>query len=240
MKWLTIIFIFLTLAGFNQNKVYEAEFDTLGIRNGAYSPIFLGKVNQSENFVIHNTGDSTNQVFFKAIWDSTGVYFNILVNDSTLEIEQTKHDSPIFKTDDCVEIFIDFDGDGKNYLELGINPNGVYYDYKIICPPSVCGTWENEPNFNLDSINIQAAKHYWEFTHGGPNGYSGYEVDVFIPFTSLDIFSKDGYSFPKNGTSWRFNVYNINPTTKAYNTWSPTKSFGFHQPKYFGELIFKK
>ena len=127
MKLLTFSLLFSTLISLGQNKSYEINFISK-----FDSTSFINSCRDSDDFVIHNTNDSlTNKVNFKMGWDSLTLFIDFTVLDSVWETSQTKHDSPIFKTDDCVEIFIDFDGDGKNYLELGINPNGVYYDYKI-------------------------------------------------------------------------------------------------------------
>ena len=237
MKGLLFLLL-ITQMGFAQINSYTLKFDSIGNKNQLEIPLVLNEAEFTSDFVIHNTGDSTNKSNVRASWDSTGVYFYFTTNDSTLEIHQTDQDAQIFQTDDCFEIFLDFDGDGKEYLELGINPKGTYYDYWISCPATICGHWESNPNFNLDSIQIIPFINHYSTNHGGPHGIYGYEILVYIPFNSLEPFSKFGYTKPVKGTKWRANFFNINPTKKAYNAWSPTKSFGFHQPEYFGELIF--
>ena len=55
--------------------------------------------------------------------------------------ECKKKDSKIYETDDLVEIFIDPDGDGKNYLEIGVNAFSTHYDMLVKCISPECGGW---------------------------------------------------------------------------------------------------
>lgn len=239
MKNLLVITLFLPVFLFGQIKTYHLQFDSTKSFGDIHIPLALNEAPDSENFVIHDSIEKpTNKVSFKANWDKDAINFYISVLDTTLVIQQTQRDSKIFATDDCVEIFIDFDGDGKNYLELGVNPNKVYYDYKINCPKKVCGYWDNDPDWNLDSIFLQKSSFV---TTTAEDEYieSGYALFISIPFSALNGFNNFGYSPPSKGTIWRVNVFNINQETKAFNAWSPSHSFGFHQPDYFGKFIFE-
>jgi len=162
-------------------------------------------------------------------YDSINIYIEFIVQDSLIESHQTKRDSKIFNTDDCVEIFLDFDGDGKNYLEFGANPNGVFYDYHIICPKPVCGKWDSNPDFNLNSVSVKTTI----------NRDSLVKYSIILKIEELQFLPNSGFTMPQKGTIWKANFFNINPSQKAYNSWSPTKSFGFHQPEFFGKLIFE-
>lgn len=237
INWKLLILLLLPTTLLSQVKTYHLSYDSLPTLGEISLPKSLDSAKESDHFVIHNAINTpTNKVRFKANYDSSSVNFYITVVDTVLTIKQQKHDSKIFATDDCVEIFIDFDGDGKNYLELGVNPNEVYYDYKIICPKPLCGYWDSEPSYNLDSINIKGTS--FVTTLNDIIVESGYGIFISLPYSSLLDFSEYGFSKPIKGTKWRVNIFNINQEEKAYNAWSSTKSFGFHQPQFFGEFIF--
>lgn len=228
---LAILLVFFHV-GFTQNKSY-----TVGYRGSSELP--FSNTSYSSPFVKHDTGgELRNNIRFKMSYDSLNLYLAYHVTDSIIEANQTQHDSPIYKTDDCVELFLDFDGDGKNYLELGINPNGVYYDYLINCNKAKCGKWESDPQFNLDSILISTIIKS-DDSDNHEDLILSYSIYVTIPFKSLENLRKYGYAKPSAGTVWKANLFCINPTLKQFNSWAPTKSFGFHQPDFFGELIFK-
>ncbi len=217
--------------GLTQNKSYTVGYSVS-------SELPFTNTNYSSPFVKHDTGDQiNNNIVFKMSYDSLNLYLAYYVSDSIIEANQTQHDSPIYKTDDCVELFLDFDGDGKNYLELGINPNGVYYDYLIYCNKAKCGKWESDPNYSLDSISISTIIKS-DDSDNNEDLILSYSVYVTIPFKSLENLRKYGYATPSTGTVWKANLFCINPTLKQFNSWSPTKSFGFHQPDFFGEVIF--
>lgn len=188
----------------------------------------------SNRFSNHVTGDTlNNKAQFKACYDQQYFYFAFQVFDASVTHQQKAIDAPIFKTDDCVEMFLDFDGDGKNYLELGVAPSGIYYDIHVTCPPSKCGTWNSDPDFNLDNLKLSAKTTAEQWT-----------VEVKIPFESLKKIPNSGFSVPKKGSVWRANLFNINyqkdnKEAPLYNSWSVINSFGFHQPDFFGTLVFQ-
>lgn len=222
MKYYLFIFIVSTM------NIVSAQKKSYNI-NYIKAPHLLDSIEYSTPFVIHNTNDTnTNLAQFKMAWDSLNLYVKFNVEDSIIESYQIEHDSHIFKTDDCIELFLDFNGDGKNYLELGVNPRGVYYDY-LINTDSQSGSGNN-PDLDLKKVKITA----------DIQKRTGYTVKIIIPFSSLKPLKNKGYSYPINETIWKGNLFNINPTIKAYNAWSATKTFGFHQPDFFGKFVFKK
>lgn len=240
MRIYATILLLVSIKIIGQTKYYALTKVKVDSINFSSQTIF-SQFECSENFLKQNTGDSSATIAnFKAGYDSLHLYVEFFVIDSTLEVNHTKHDSPIFKNDDCVEIFIDFDGDGKNYLELGVNPNGVYYDCLIICPTMKCGSWKSDLNFDLDTVLITSNKTKYTNKLKNLSQNLAYAIQITIPFKSLEAFKKYGFKQPEEGTIWKANFFNINPTNDSHSAWSPSKSFGFHQPIYFGELIFEK
>lgn len=230
MRRLTLFLIFISSLTFAQFPHYFVQpvKDSITIDGeisdwSSYPP--------SNRLLNHVSSDSlNNEVTFKLTYDSTFLYGCFIVKDSTIVSNQTQFDSEIFKTDDCVEVFLDFDGDGLNYLEFGISPIGTYYDILVECPLVKCSRFISYPNFNIKEPIIATKKQL-----------NGYFVEFKISFQSLKKIKGAGFTSPQSGTQWKANFYNINqtPSTTFFNAWSPLKSFGFHQPSKFGTLTFK-
>lgn len=226
---LTFLILLFNTCVFAQKKVYRIKHAVTNfIIDGLISD--WDSIPFSSNFVNHENGDTiASDINFKLSWDSLNLYGAIKVEDTFIDTNQTLHDSYIFKTDDCTELFIDFDGNGKNYLELGINPNAVYFDYHIISTKKSIYQFQSNSNWNIKGLEIKTSikKDY-------------YIIEFKIPFEDLATLPNGNFTQPKDQTIWKGNLFNINPTNKSYNAWSPCYSYGFHQPTKFGILQFLK
>ena len=57
----------------------------------------------------------------KMLWDEDNLYFLIIVEDPDIWSTMTERDKECLCVEETVEIFIDPDGDGKDYAEIHIN-----------------------------------------------------------------------------------------------------------------------
>lgn len=226
-KYFTISLLLFSFCAFAQNLQYSIKKHTALIDANFEE---WDSIKNSSLFVNHQTGDtSLNSTIFKSTYDSTAVYFYFEVKDQkVITTNNAKRDDQIFNTDDCVELFIDFDGDGKNYLEIGINPNGVFYDYHIVCPHSVCGYWENDASLNLKNTAVKSFQTA-----------NGYKLEIAISYRDLSYYKSYGFTKPNPASIWRANFYNINKPIQQLNSWSVIGQYGFHHPTQFGVLTFE-
>jgi hypothetical protein len=174
----------------------------------------------------YRTGEHTNGVStVKISHDQNMLYFGFDIIDRDIVTKFSdpvkNHDAHLFKGDDLVEIFIDPDGDGKNYVELGINFTGVKYDVLIKSPKP----WRD--NWSWDYSNIQSAVKKEDSGH--------VSIEIAIDLNELKSF---GY---KSIDKLRLNVYRIDRNSSKevkskYLALFPLYSKGFHQPKKFGAL----
>ncbi|WP_166924176.1 carbohydrate-binding family 9-like protein [Flavobacterium poyangense] len=182
-------------------------------------------------FVIHNSGEkAAQQTFVSFSWDDENLYIAYRAEDSKIVGSKQQNDSPIFNSDDLVEIFIDPDGDGQNYLEVGVNAFSTNYDMLIKCISPTCGGWNTSLFFNLSGMEAVS-----KITSGG------FCTEVKIPFSALETIQNGNFNKPKIGTKWKGNVFRIDYGNVAeYLALQAYKSsaFGFHQPKEFAVLEF--
>lgn len=182
-------------------------------------------------FVIHNSGEKALQnTYVSFLWDDENLYIAYNCTDSNIIGKPQTKDAQIFYTDDLVEIFIDPDGDGQNYVEIGVNAFSTNYDLLLRCISPECGGWKTEIDFNIKGME----------TVSNINS-EGYTVEIKIPFTSLEKIKNANFSKPKTGTKWKANVFRIDYGKMIeYQALQPYKSakFGFHQPEEFAVFEF--
>ncbi|WP_337965659.1 carbohydrate-binding family 9-like protein [uncultured Flavobacterium sp.] len=182
-------------------------------------------------FVIHNSGEKATQSTMVSLsWNEENLYIAYKSADSKIIGSAQKKDTQIFSTDDLVEIFIDPDGDGQNYVEIGVNAFSTNYDMLLKCISPLCGGWNTSMAFNITGMEAQS-----KIT---PEGFT---TEIKIPFSSLETIQNGNFSKPKTGTKWRGNTFRIDyGNTTEYLALQPYKSgrFGFHQPDQFAVFEF--
>ncbi|RKR05425.1 carbohydrate binding protein with CBM9 domain [Flavobacterium sp. 90] len=182
-------------------------------------------------FVVHNSGKkATQNTMVSLSWNDENLYIAYRSTDSKIVGTNQKKDSQIFNTDDLVEIFIDPDGDGQNYIEIGVNAFSSNYDMLLKCISPVCGGWNTSMAFNITGMETQS-----KITR------EGFTTEIKIPFSSLKTIPNGNFNKPKIGTKWRGNTFRIDyGNTTEYLTLQPYKSgkFGFHQPQEFAVFEF--
>jgi hypothetical protein len=63
----------------------------------------------------------------RVLYDDRRLYLGYEVRDDYLKSTFTKTDEHLWEQD-CVELMVDPDGDGKNYFEMQVAPTGVVFD----------------------------------------------------------------------------------------------------------------
>lgn len=182
-------------------------------------------------FMIHNSGEkATQNTFVSLSWNDENFYIAYNCTDSAIIGKPQKKDSQIFYTDDLVEIFLDPDGDGQNYVEIGVNAFSTNYDLLLKCISPECGGWKTSIDFNISGMETVSKIN--------PEGYT---VEIKIPFSSLEKIKNGNFIKPKIGTKWKANTFRIDyGNTIEYLALQPYKSskFGFHQPAEFAIFEF--
>lgn len=197
-------------------------------------------VNFTNDFIVHDTNSpSLQKTSAKVVMDDENIYFAFDVKDKNIVGTNQVHDATLFNTDDLIEVFIDPDGDGENYLEFGVNAYGNIYDYVLNCVTERCGGWSDNKGFTLKNIVVKTS--VVGTINNSNDTDTGFIVEIKIPFNALRL-TKTGH-FPQlsNNSSWRVNMFRIDYGSPVveYQSWVPHHRFGFHQPDRFGFFLFK-
>lgn len=229
MKPSLILFILLSVFSVGTSQ-------TIPIYKAADKPVIDGDLSEWKRhflgpFVVHNSGvKATQKNAVSLSWNNENLYIAFRSDDSKIIGSHQQHDSQIYKTDDLVEIFIDPDGDGLQYVEIGVNAFSTYYEMLIACALPACGGWKASMDFKV--VGMETASKMT------PEGFC---VEIKIPFSALENSISTNFKTPTIGTKWKGNVFRIDfgKTTEylALQHYS-TSEFGFHQPSEFAVFEF--
>lgn len=216
-------------------------------------------------------------VWAKLLWDETNLYMAFHVEDTNVWAYKTIRDDPMggqkvglisgvdgVQTagwgpydESFIKIYIDADGDGRNYIEMHVNPLN-----------KVCDKWQEEPwrvyHSVTNGIEKKGNKHpnphpEWNCP-GLKTGVSirgslndewdideGWNVEVAIPFKSIREVCGGTASAPQEGEIWRMHFgrrYQASLEQKgkdaSYWTWPAIGISDCHIPERWGYVTFVK
>lgn len=138
----------------------------------------------------------------KMLWDEQYFYFFFACQDADMWAIYQGEDDKLWE-EEVVEVFIDPDGDGKNYLELEVNPLNAVVDLLIY---SVSPEWHSSTEWDIAGLKT-AVKAY-----GTANDSlaldEGWTAEIAIPWAAM-ADSVTGGGRPGPGDVWRLNLYRI-------------------------------
>jgi hypothetical protein len=177
-------------------------------------------------------GKPTVETKVLVAWSQTRLYVAFISDAKNVKGTITQHDGALYDQD-VVEMFIDPDGDGKNYMELEWNGLNTSLDYFFTAPRQGDNTaWTAEGMQNAVKVRGTA--------NNASDTDTGIVAEISLPWSIFKQWSK-GSMPPKAGDSLALNFYRINypsPNAAELIAWSPTGAADFHKPDKFGALIF--
>lgn len=238
--FLMVVICSINQLGFTQNSYTVKKVNKPIVIDGQLEGSWDEAPN-TEYFVNLDSTTAPVKTTAKMLWDNKYLYLAIVCEDSSVWSDIEKRDGPLWDQD-VIEIFIDPDGDGKNYIEVGIAPNGT------ICDILMSKSYFEGGTYNLD-YNIQGliCKSVVEGNLNSSNGSKQWICEVAIPFKGFP--SKQLVEVPRAGYIWRVNICRMDKTFNGANaglfSWNylggrkfKNGSFTFHNPEKFGYIIF--
>jgi hypothetical protein len=149
-------------------------------------------------------------------WDDRFLYAFVTITDSDVWSEYKNHDDPMWKQD-CVELFIDADGNRRGYIELQVNPNNATFD-------SWFQATRDQPDPSWDA-GMETAVTLRGTTARGDSD-QGWDVEIAIPWQAMRG-RDDAMAVklpPQVGDRWRLNLVRVDiksgakhPTASSWN-----------------------
>ena len=192
----------------------------------ATEPGWAGSAPSPELVTAEGSPEPVGKATAKLTWDDQYLYLAVSVTDSDIYSEYKKHDDPLWKAD-CVEIFIDADGNRRGYVELQVNPNNATFDSWFAQGRAAKGdeAW--------DSGMVTAVKVRGTADKSGDTD-QGWDVEIAIPWAAVKGRDEQMaiHTPPNVGERWRLNVVRVDKktgdTNPAASSWNRISYSDFH------------
>ena len=159
-------------------------------------------------------------------YDQEYLYVRLEAEEEHILARYTGDNDPVCM-DSCLEFFFAAREEGIRYFNIEVNPNGsCYFGYgklrhelcRLLCK-------NIEKLFNIRTFRTE----------------KGWGVELALPVWHLEIYSPDFALYPGKKLRANFQKCAEESVTPHFMTWNEigTEKPDFHQPGYFGQLIFK-
>jgi hypothetical protein len=159
-------------------------------------------------------------------WDDTSLYVAVSVADSDIYSSFVRQDDPLWKGD-CVELFIDADGDRRGYVELQVSPNNVTFD-----------AWFAGPRGSPIDAEWDSGMTTAVLVNGTGNvagdADRGWDAEIAIPWAAVK--GRDAAMAvrtpPAVGDRWRLNIVRVDRRSSGEgvtaSSWNRINQRDFH------------
>ena len=175
----------------------------------------------------------TKNTTIKMLWDDEYLYIGAYLEEDDIVAHLTQRDTIIYKENDF-EVFMDPDGNGRDYFEIETSAKGAILDLIMDRPYSEGGNffmgWDCKGMLVATSMD------------GTPNRPSdkdkGWGVEFAIPRRSVMW----GFDSPSEHPVWRMNFSRVEYLHKEGPeenwVWAPTGKVDIHIPDKWGYVMF--
>ena len=171
-----------------------------------------------------------------ALWDNNNLYLAFLVQDSEIWATLTERDARLFP-EECVEFFLDLEGDGRRYIETQINSLNNIRDLLVDRSMETPSYAQFDVMAKWDFQQLRKAVRIHRDRDGRDLGWT---LEIALPWTELS-FSRRSWP-PRDGDELRINLYRYERPRSGQlplelSGWSPVPA-SFHDPGRFGRFVF--
>jgi hypothetical protein len=186
---------------------------------------------------------------YKLLWDDNYVYVYAKMLETDIWAKLKEHDQVIFQ-DNALEIFMDPDGDGHQYMEFQINAYGAIWDLMLTKPYRDGG----QPVSGWDIKGLKKAVLIDGTLNDPSDKDKSWSIELAFPLNALNL---GGRKPNIAGTRWRMNFSRVQhemevkngiyeykkdakgrPLQPAYYVWTPQGLISLHYPERFGYVTF--
>lgn len=169
----------------------------------ANDPGWANAATSPELVTADSSPDPNGKAVAKMTWDDQNLYVFVQITDPDIYSPYKQHDEPLWKAD-CVELFIDADGNRQGYVELQVNPNNATFD-------SFFATTRAQPGDEKWDSNMVTAVKVRGTADTAGDADQGWDVEIAIPLAAVKgrLDSMAVRLPPQVGDRWRLNVVRV-------------------------------
>jgi hypothetical protein len=175
------------------------------------------------------------QTTARLTWDDQNLYVAWEAQDPDVWSDLKDRDAQLWENE-VVELYVDPNGDGKDYLEIEVNPRNAVVDLKI--PGAQKGVPLDVPGaIKWNAAGLRTAVSVAGTADNREDTDTGWTVELAIPWSN---FADQATVPPRVGDAWRMQLYRIDRSNRLphpqFSGWSTTDTF--HDPARFGRVTF--
>jgi hypothetical protein len=196
-------------------------------------------------------------------WDESFFYVGAELEEPHVWGTIREKNAVMFEDNDF-EVFIDPDGDGRNYYELEINALGSIWELSLPKPYGKGG----KPVLGCNIPGLVSGVHVRGTINDPGDSDEGWSVEIALPWTGLAQYNAGRPTPPSPGDIWRVNFSRVQwrhevvdgayvrvpphgtPLAESLNpeeqdhpednwVWSPMGEVNMHLPRRWGEVVFE-
>ena len=190
-------------------------------------------------FLETESGTQTRYLTFgRLLWDDEYLYVAVEAQDADIWATLTRRDGRLW-TEEVLEVFVDPDGDGRDYLEWEINPLGTVLDIHMV--QSYADGGPAKTRWNAETV--RAAVYVEGTVEDRADRDRRWSAEWAIPWEVVAPFGNGRVVPPTDGDQWRLGLYRTDRTASGdaeNSAWSPTRNPSFHTPARFGAVLFSR
>ena len=171
------------------------------------------------------------------LWDEDCLYVGIYCQDRNIWATYDQRDDRLYQ-EDVIEVYIDQDGDGQNYIEIEVNPINAIFDLWLTRPYSSGGQGHSAWNMDglITAVSVQGS------VADTSDVDTAWVCEMAMPFSEMEFAAESISHPPSTGDAWRFNLFRFdrgrtNDPNREETGWNQTGG-GQHVPERFGKIIF--
>lgn len=178
-------------------------------------------------------------------WNNEHLFIAARLYDPDVRASLTKRDSIVYHDNDF-EVFLDPDGDGRNYLEIEVNAMNTVFDLLLDKPYREGGQARHE----WDALHLRSAVQVNGTINDPADNDEGWTLEMAIPWSAICEFSI-GPCPPRRGDVWRMNFSRVQWPVGVQGgpglvgkgiennwVWSPQGEVNMHIPDRWGFVEF--
>ncbi len=183
----------------------------------------------------------------KLLWDDEYLYIGAELEEHDVWATLKKHDDIVFHDPDF-EVFIDPDGDGREYYEIEVNALNTIFDLFLEHPYREGG---KPAHHEWDLAGLKSAVWVAGTLNDPKDVDEGWSVELALPWKSLAEYAHRP-SPPHPGDTWRVNFSRVEWPIRVVNgkyqkladtkennwVWSPQGVIDMHRPEHWGFVEF--
>jgi hypothetical protein len=188
-------------------------------------PAWAAAATSPELVTAEGSADPVGKAIAKLTWDDQFLYVFVAITDTDVWSEYKNHDEPMWKQD-CIELFIDADGNRRGYIELQVNPNNATFDKWY-------ATTRAQPGDESWDSGMQTQVKLRGTTAPGDTD-QGWDAELAIPWQAMRG-RDDAMAVrlpPQVGDRWRLNLVRVDVRSGDKNpqasSWNRISSADFH------------